>query len=170
SCHVIDQAKVLEYDADATPQRRKSVLVERGDVVAEQRDQAAGRAQREEQQAHQRGLAGARRPGQELKRVRLDAEAEVAQDLRPQSVAQADILKSDHVPLRPSPLRRQPVRPPIRPLYQCQSPTLGPSAPNPPRPPPIRTSPRRWRPPIRRPSPPATDPDGVPTHPWFPIR
>ena len=38
-------------------------------------------SQRQEQQAQQRGLAGARRAGQELERVRLDAEGEVAQRL-----------------------------------------------------------------------------------------
>ena len=30
--------------------------------------------------------------------MRLDAEGEVAQDLRPQPIAQADILESDHAP------------------------------------------------------------------------
>src|SRR5262245_55781328 len=64
--HMVDQPKILEYDTDAPPQRRHSVLVERGDVVAEQGDQPARRAQRQEQQAHEGGLAGARWPGQKL--------------------------------------------------------------------------------------------------------
>ena len=44
----------------------------------------------------QRGLARARRPGQELERVRLEPEADVAQHFRPEAVAQADILEADH--------------------------------------------------------------------------
>ena len=75
--------------------------------MAEQGDQPARRPQRQEQQPQQRGLAGAGRAGEELERMRLDAEREVAQDLRPQPVAQADIFESDHpalsdkIPLTP---------------------------------------------------------------------
>ena len=69
--------------------------------MAEQRDQPARRPQRQEQQPQQRGLAGAGRAGEELERMRLDAEGEVAQDLRPEPVAQAYVLESDHV--RPPP-------------------------------------------------------------------
>src|ERR1035437_5880107 len=58
------------------------------------------RREREEQQARQRGLAGAGRAGEELEGMRLDAEREVAQDLRPQAVAQAYVLESDHARLR----------------------------------------------------------------------
>ena len=39
-------------------------------------------------------------PVQELEGMRLNAECEVAQDLRPQAVAQAYILESDHTRLR----------------------------------------------------------------------
>ena len=98
------------------PMRRRSVasasLRQGRDVVAEQGDQAARRLQRQEQQPQQRGLAGAGRAGEELERMRLDAEGEVAQDLRPQAVAQADILESDHARLRQClPGRRMPGRP-----------------------------------------------------------
>ena len=37
--------------------------------------------------------------------MRLDAEREVAQDLRPQAVAQADVLESDHARLRSIPVQ-----------------------------------------------------------------
>src|SRR6185312_1715322 len=92
------QSKVLEYDANAAPQRRDRISRQCRDVMTELSDQAAGRLERQEQQSQQRGLAGAGWPGQELERVRLDAEREVAQDLRAQPVAQADVLKSDHPP------------------------------------------------------------------------
>ena len=97
---MVEQAKILEHDADAAPQRRHRVLRQCRDVVAELGDQAARRLERQEQQPQQRGLAGAGGPGQELERMRLDAEREVAQDLRAQPIAQADVLKSDHTPLR----------------------------------------------------------------------
>ena len=96
---MVEQAKILEHDADAAPQRRHRVARQRRHVVTELGDQAARRLERQEQQPQQRGLAGAGRPGQELERVRLDAEREVAQDLRAQPVAQADVLESDHPPL-----------------------------------------------------------------------
>src|SRR5262245_22487547 len=41
--HMVDQPKILENHADAPPQRRHSVLAQRGDVVAEQGDQTPGR-------------------------------------------------------------------------------------------------------------------------------
>ena len=70
------------------PMRRRSVasasLRQRRDVVAEQGDQPARRLQRQKQQPQQRGLAGAGRPGEELEGMRLDAEREVAQHLRPE--------------------------------------------------------------------------------------
>jgi len=59
---VIEQAKILQYDADPLAQAGDLVLAEQRDVVAEQIDQAAGRPQRQEQQPQQRGLAGAGGP------------------------------------------------------------------------------------------------------------
>ena len=58
---VIEQAEVLEHDADAAAQHRQRVLAQRRGVVIEQADQAARRPQRQEQQAQQRRLAGAGR-------------------------------------------------------------------------------------------------------------
>ena len=98
---MVEQAEILEHDADAAAQRRRprpsiSVATSWPNRVIRPR---VG-LQRQEQQAQQRGLAGAGGAGEELEGMRLDAEGEVAQDLRPQAVAQADILESDHAPLR----------------------------------------------------------------------
>ncbi len=60
----------------------------------------AGRPQRQEQQAQQRGLAGAGGTGQELERMRRDLEIEVAQNLRAKPVAQTNIFEPDHIQLR----------------------------------------------------------------------
>ena len=59
----------------------------------------------EKQHAQERGLAGARRPGEELERVRRELEAHIAQDFRPEAVAQADIFEADHAFLRIGPGR-----------------------------------------------------------------
>ena len=67
---MIEQAKVLQHDADPLAQIGDLVLAEQRDIVAEQIDEAAGRPQRQEQQPQQRGLAGAGRPGEELEGMR----------------------------------------------------------------------------------------------------
>ena len=58
--------------------------------------------------------------------MRLDAEREVAQDLRPHPVAQADVLESDHTPLRQ--YCRAPGKPrgdrPLHPPLDCPRPDL----------------------------------------------
>src|SRR5271166_3890796 len=59
--------------------------------------QAACRPQREEKQPQQRGLARARGPGEKLKRMRIDTEGKVAQDLGTKAIAQPYMLKSHHV-------------------------------------------------------------------------
>jgi hypothetical protein len=64
-----------------------------GGDLAEERDEPAGRLDREEDEAQQRRLAGAGRPGEELERARLDGKREVAQDLRPHAVAHAHVLE-----------------------------------------------------------------------------
>src|SRR5262249_37048063 len=98
--HVVEQPEVLKYDADAPPQVRERILRQRRDVVAEYRDEDARRSQREKQQPQQRGFAGARRPGQELERVGLDLEIEVAQNLAPEPVAQSDVFEADQSSLQ----------------------------------------------------------------------
>ena len=79
------------------PMRRRSVATASFDKVATSWPNCVIRPrvglQREKQQAQQRGLAGAGRAGEELEGMRLDAEGEVAQDLRPQPVAQAYVLE-----------------------------------------------------------------------------
>src|SRR6516165_7982234 len=97
--HVVEQAEILKHDADAPPQRRQRVLAQRGDIVAEQRDQPARGPQREEQQTQKRGLAGARGAGEELKRMRIDAKRKIPQDLGPYAIAQSYVLEPDHLPL-----------------------------------------------------------------------
>ena len=91
---MVEQAKILEHDADAPPERGDLVLVEFGGVLAENTDGSARRAQRQQHQPQQRRLAGAGRPGEELKALRRDGEIEVADDLGADAVAQADILKA----------------------------------------------------------------------------
>jgi hypothetical protein len=100
--------KSWKDDADPAPQRRAAVLAQRRGVAVEHADQAACRPQRQEQHAQQRSLAGAGWPGEELERMPVDTEAEVAQDLLAEPIAQADILESDHAVLRKG-------RPPQRP-------------------------------------------------------
>jgi hypothetical protein len=97
---VIEQAEILKHNADPAAQCRQRILVERRNIVTELGDQPPGRLQREKQQLEQRRLARPRWPGQELERMRLDAEREVAQDLRPQAIAQPYILESNHSRLR----------------------------------------------------------------------
>src|SRR4051794_25233257 len=98
--HVVEQAEILEHDADALAQVCDLVLAKLRDVVTEQIDEAARRAMREEQQAQQRGLAGAGRAGEKLERMRRDLEVEVAQDLGPQAVTQSDIFEPNQAQLR----------------------------------------------------------------------
>src|SRR4029078_12202539 len=99
--HVVEQAEILEHDADAPSQPREAILVEGGDVLIKHADQAARRPKRQEHQTQERGLAGAGRAGQELERVRLDAKAEVAQHFGAEPVAQPYIFETDH-PNRPA--------------------------------------------------------------------
>src|SRR5580704_11204506 len=98
--HVVEQAKILEHQADAAAQGGAAVLGQRRRILVEHGDQAAGRTQRQEQHAQERGLAGARGAGEELERVGVDAEGQVAQNLRASPVAQTDIFEADHAVLR----------------------------------------------------------------------
>src|SRR5947209_3462375 len=87
SGEMIEQAEILEDDADAAPEPGDRVLVERGRLFAEQADQSARRLQRQENELQQRRLAGAGGAGQELKALRLDVEAEIVEDLVAHPVA-----------------------------------------------------------------------------------
>ena len=97
---MVEQPEVLEYQTDPAPHRRTSVLAERRGVLVEHRDQAPRRPQCQEKQAKEGRLARPRGSGEELKRFDVNAESEIAQDLRAEPVAQADILESDHAVLR----------------------------------------------------------------------
>ena len=97
---MIEQAKVLQHDADPLAQIGDLILAEQRDVMAEQIDQAARRPHRQEQQPQQRGLAGAGRAGQELERMGGDQETEVAQNLRAEPVTQSDIFEPNQAQLR----------------------------------------------------------------------
>ena len=97
---MVEQAKVLQHDADALAQVGDLVLAEQRDVMTEQVDQSAGRPERQEQQFQQRGLAGAGGAGQELEGMGGNLETEVAQNLRAKPVSQSDIFEPDQGQLR----------------------------------------------------------------------
>ena len=93
---MVEQAEILEHDADAAADVRQVAAGERGGVAAEHADQPARRLQRQKQQAQQRGLAGAGGASQKLERVWLYPEGEILQDFRSRTVSQTDILEADH--------------------------------------------------------------------------
>src|SRR5580693_3938456 len=109
--HMVEQPKILEHQADAAAQRGAAVLGQRRRILVEHGDQATGRLERQEQHAQQRGLAGARGAGEELKRLWVDAEGQVAQNLGASPIAQADIFEADHAVLRNAGAGRHPIRP-----------------------------------------------------------
>ena len=90
---MVKQAKVLKHHADAAPQRRQIVLAQRRGVAAKDPYRSPRRAQREQHQPHQGGLAGAGRTGEELKALRGDGKIEVSNDLRSYTVAQTDVFE-----------------------------------------------------------------------------
>ncbi len=92
---MIEQPEILKHDADAAAQVGDLILAELGGFPVEERDQPARRLQRQKDKAHQRRLAGAGGPGQELKRMRLDLEADVLQDFIAHPVTQADVLETN---------------------------------------------------------------------------
>ena len=80
--------------------RRAAILAQRRGVLIEHRDQAAGRPQRQKQHPQQRGLAGARWPGEELERMASMRKLRSRRISGTEPVAQADILEPDHAVLR----------------------------------------------------------------------
>ena len=96
---MIEQAEILEDDADAAAQIGDRILAEVCRVGIEQRDEAAGRLQRQQDEPQQSRLSGARGAGQELERPRLDLEADILEDLGSHSISQADIFESDQMNL-----------------------------------------------------------------------
>ena len=98
--HVVEQAKILQHDADALAHVRNLILAEQRDVLAEQIDEAARRPNRQKQQPQQRGLAGARGTGEKLEGMRRNQESKVAQNLRAEPVPQTDIFEPNQAQLR----------------------------------------------------------------------
>ncbi len=90
---MVEEAEILEHHAHPAAQAGQVVLGNIRHVLAEDGDEPPRRAHRHQDQAQERGLAGARRPGEELERIGLDREGEVAQDLRAHAVAHAHILE-----------------------------------------------------------------------------
>src|SRR6516165_5334327 len=93
---MIEQSKILEHDADAAAEFSSARRGEVRHVLAQDVDQTPRRPERHEQQAQQRRLACARRPGEEMKRSRKHMKRNVAQDLWAGAVAQPNIFKADH--------------------------------------------------------------------------
>src|SRR5271168_4279931 len=85
SGEMIEQAKILKDDADPAPETGERILVEASGIVAEEADETARRLQRQQDEAQQSRLAGARRPSQELKRLGLDFKADILEDFSPHS-------------------------------------------------------------------------------------
>ena len=90
---VVEEAEILEHHAHAAADAREVILGDARHVLAEKRDQAAGRLHREQDEAKQRRLAGAGGAGEELEGIGLDREGQVAQDLGTHAVAHAHILE-----------------------------------------------------------------------------
>src|SRR6185437_6690313 len=93
--HMIEQAEILQHDADALAQVGDRFLVEQRYIVAEQVHEPPGRPQRQEQEPQQGGLPRAGRAGEKLEGMGRNLEAEVAQNLRAEPVAQTDIFEPD---------------------------------------------------------------------------
>src|SRR5260221_3873769 len=99
---VIDQAKILEDDADAPAQGGQLAARRGGDVAVEQRDETARGAFGEIHELQERALAGAARAGQEVERTRRQPYADIAEHLRSRAVPHADILEPDQGARSPS--------------------------------------------------------------------
>ena len=74
---MVEQLEILKHDADAAAQGRQFGVAERGDIAAEEIDQAAGRAQGEEQQLQQRGFSGARGAGEKAETAAVESETDI---------------------------------------------------------------------------------------------
>ena len=88
-----DQPEILEHHADPPPKRGQAGARHLGQFLAEQADPAAGRALREVEQFEQRGLARARRPGEEIEAPADEPEIQVAEHLAPGAVAEPNAVE-----------------------------------------------------------------------------
>ena len=94
--HVVEQAEILEDDADAAAQLRAPRRRHAADVLAQHMDLAPRRQDRHEQQAQQRRLAGARWTREKVEGAGTQMKGHVAQHLMPAAVFQRDAVQSDH--------------------------------------------------------------------------
>src|ERR1700722_16848095 len=101
---MIDQAEILEDDADAPAQPRVSGAVGGRSVVVEELDDATRRRLGKIDDLQQGRLAGPADTGQEIKPAGIELQRNVAQDFRIGAVTLTDMLKSDHARLRDSPV------------------------------------------------------------------
>ena len=90
-----DQPEVLEDHADPAAEGGQRLARRVAQFLAEQADPAARRALGEVEQFEQRGLARARRAGEEIEAAAAQPEVEVAQHLGAGAVAQAHPVEFD---------------------------------------------------------------------------
>jgi hypothetical protein len=94
---MMDEPEILEDDADPAAEARQPLPRHGDDVLVEQLDQPPARPLGEIEQLEKRGLARARRPGEEVEAAVTKREAEVRKRLRPRPIAQPDIVELDDV-------------------------------------------------------------------------
>ena len=92
---MVQEAKILEHDADAPAHLGDVAPGQAADVASEQAHQPAPGLQRQIHDPQQRGFAGPARPDQEMEGARRQCEADLVQDLRPRAVAQQHLVEDD---------------------------------------------------------------------------
>jgi hypothetical protein len=90
---VADQPEVLEHDADAPAVLGKRFARRVAQFLPEQAEASARRPLREVEELEQRRLPGAGRAGEKIEATILEAEIEVAQDLRAGPVPQPNAIE-----------------------------------------------------------------------------
>ena len=93
---MIQQPEILEHHPDAAAEGRQVAAPGGGQFGAEQGDQAPAGRLGDIDQLQQRGLARARKAGQEGERARLQRETDIAQHFGARAIAHADIFKANH--------------------------------------------------------------------------
>ena len=86
---VIEQAKVLEHDADAPAQLRAFCARDTAHILIEELNFAARRVQRHEQETQKRTLAGARRPGEKVERSGPQMKIDLREHVVPTLISQS---------------------------------------------------------------------------------
>ena len=92
---MIEQAKILQDDADFTPDFGSATFLHAPDILAKDMHQSPRRLQIGQHHLQQGGFPRARGPGEKLERSRFDLERQITQDLGSQPIAQTDILETD---------------------------------------------------------------------------